>query len=108
MRGRLSKGPLGKRLGSGGDGRAIELLDDALHVGAGLAIGRDAAVLDDRDLARIVGREDPRKIVTEYVDHRAQVLDAGFDVRARGEGMVDTKALGGPGRQLHPAPWSPS
>src|SRR5881296_684795 len=86
-----------------GHRRAIELLDDALHVGAGFAVGRDAAMLDDRDLAGVVGREDERKIVAEYVDHRAKVSDAGFDVRPWIEGIVDAQARRGLGHELHQA-----
>src|SRR5437899_2581598 len=84
-----------------GRGGAVEPFQDAIDVRTRLTIRGDAVMLDDRELAGVIGGEHERQVVPEAIHEGAQMPDAGLDVRSRIEGIVHPQGCGGLGHELH-------
>src|SRR5207248_1470421 len=76
----------------GVEGLAVAPRDDA-HVVLSLGEGRDAAVLVNRALARVVCGQRERYVAVEAVEQPAQVLRARLDVRLGVAEVVAAEAL---------------
>jgi hypothetical protein len=85
------------------DARAEQLLD-LLDVAAGLAVGGDPAVTENRVLPRVVGGEGEAHVAVEQVEQEAQVLHPPEDVLAGVEGIGHPEAARGERHELHEPP----
>jgi hypothetical protein len=90
-------------LGLAGEDAAVELVDDAGDVGAGLAVGRDAVVLVDGGGAGVVGGESEGEVVVVVGEESVDVGGATADVLLGLESVVDAEVAGGGGHELHEA-----
>ncbi len=80
---------------------AVQVVEHGRDVADRLGIGRDAPVLLDRILARVVGGEDVHGIAVALLKN-TQEADAAPDVVGR-IASVDAEALGGRRHELHEA-----
>ena len=74
---------------------------DLLDIATGFRIGRNAAVLFDGLLARVVGSGDERNIALEVGEQPAQIRKAAVDVFRRIEHALDAEAPCGFRDELH-------
>ena len=83
------------------DDAAIEFVDDAGYVGAGLAIGRDAVVFVDCGGTGVVGGEGDSNVVVITAEQFVEVRGAAAHVLVWSEAVVYAEVGGGAGHELH-------
>ena len=82
---------------------AIELVDDAGHVDAGLVVGRNPVVFVDRCWAGVVGGECERYVVVIAAQKLVEVGRASANILVGGEAVGYAEVGGGAGHELHEA-----
>ena len=84
-----------------GDDAAIELVDDAGHVGAGLVIRRDAVILVNCGGTGVVGSEGEGDVVVITAEQFVEIGGAAADVLVGSEAVVYAEVGGGAWHELH-------
>ena len=82
---------------------AIELVDDAGHVGPGLMVGRNAVIFVNGSGAGVVSGESQRDVVVIAPEKLIEVSGAPSDILIGREAVGDAKVGGGAGHKLHEA-----
>ena len=83
------------------DDAAIEFVDDAGYVGAGLAIGRDAVVFVHGGGTGVVGGEGDSNVVVITAEQFVEIGGAAADVLVGSEAVVYAEVGGGAWHELH-------
>src|SRR6185437_5955133 len=83
--------------GSAGEHAAVELMDDASHVGTGFRVGRDPAVAVDSLRSSIIDSQRQGKIVRVARKHSVEICGAAADILLRLKGVANTEGGGSRG-----------